>query len=223
MLREKGFFFIVHLTWVTWWNSHDFAERQAWVTDYPALLKQRCEPTAAKDITIKQFFCLWFQINNFCIKQWSQQIFPTHQRLSWAPPGAEWRGRPSAAPSTSWPPRSVDSLRCSGHWWPLCGPRHTRSSGGLWCCPPLFSAKKQTVKHGENVREDLRYRALTLMKAYPAPLSVMVSPRASSVFVTSTSFVSPLTWAKMKSSRPICPPSSFCMSTLWELSVQNRI
>lgn len=63
----------------------------------------------------------------------------------------------------------------------------------------------------------------TLMKAYPAPLSVMVRPKASSVFVTSTSLVSPLTWAKMKSSSPIWPPSNFCMSTLWELRVQNRI
>lgn len=63
----------------------------------------------------------------------------------------------------------------------------------------------------------------TLMKAYPAPLSVIVSPKASSVFVTSTSLVSPLTWAKMKSSSPIWPPSNFCMSTLWELRVQNRI
>lgn len=61
------------------------------------------------------------------------------------------------------------------------------------------------------------------MKAYPAPLSVMVRPNASSVFVTSTSLVSPLTWAKMKSSSPICPPSSFCISTLWELRVQNKI
>lgn len=63
----------------------------------------------------------------------------------------------------------------------------------------------------------------TLIKAYPAPLSVMVRPKASSVFVTSTSLVSPLTWAKIKSSSPICPPSSFCMSTLCELRVQNRI
>lgn len=51
----------------------------------------------------------------------------------------------------------------------------------------------------------------------------MVSPNASSVLVTSTSFVSPRTWAKMKSSSPICPPSSFCMSTLCVLSVQKRI
>lgn len=71
--------------------------------------------------------------------------------------------------------------------------------------------------------EMLNYQPFTLMKAYPAPLSVMVSPRASSVFVTSTSFVSPLTWAKMKSSSPIWPPNNFCISTLWELSVQNRI
>lgn len=67
----------------------------------------------------------------FCIKRWSQHIFSTHRRLSWAPPGGEWRGCPSAAPSASWPPRSADSLQCSGRWRPLCGRRHKRSSGGL--------------------------------------------------------------------------------------------
>lgn len=71
-------------------------------------------------------------------------MFSTHRRLSWAPPAGEWRGCPWAAPSTSWPPRSVDSLRCSGRWWPLCGRRHKQSSGGLWCCLPWFSAKTDT-------------------------------------------------------------------------------
>lgn len=85
---------------------------------------------------------------------------------------------------------------------------------------PLREKKEIVTFHNDS---QFPPHSLTLMKAYPAPLSVIVRPNASSVFVTSTSLVSPRTWAKMKSSSPICPPSSFCMSTLWELRVQNRI
>ena len=48
---------------------------------------------------------------------------------------------------------------------------------------------------------------ILLMKAYPAPLSVMVRPRASSVLTISISLRSPFRCAKMKSSSPIWPPS----------------
>ena len=64
---------------------------------------------------------------------------------------------------------------------------------------------------------------MRLMNASPAPLSVIVRPSASSDFSTSTTLGWPLTWAKMKSSRPIWPPSSRVMSTLCVLRVQNRI
>lgn len=87
--------------------------------------------------------------------------FSTHRRLSWAPPGGEWRGCPSAAPSTSWPPRSVDSLRCSGRWWPLCGRPRRRSSGGRWCCLPWFSARTKTwgVNNGKSLDAALFQRS----------------------------------------------------------------
>lgn len=135
MITGTGSFFMVHRTWVTWWNLYGFAQRQAWRTDYSARLKQKID--CYYHLTRLQFVIEGFPY--FCIKRWSQHIFSTHRRLSWAPPGGEWRGCPSAAPSASWPPRSADSLRCSGRWWPLCGRRHKRSSGGLWCCLPWFS------------------------------------------------------------------------------------
>ena len=64
---------------------------------------------------------------------------------------------------------------------------------------------------------------IRLINAYPAPLSVMVRPNASSVLTISISFLSPFLWANMKSSRPICPPNKWLMSTLCVFSVQNRI
>ena len=64
---------------------------------------------------------------------------------------------------------------------------------------------------------------ILLMNAYPAPLSVMVRPSASSVLMISISFLSPFLWAKMKSSSPIWPPSRWLMSTLWVFRVQNKI
>ena len=64
---------------------------------------------------------------------------------------------------------------------------------------------------------------ILLMKAKPAPLSVIVSPRASSDLIISISFGRPFLWANIKSSSPICPPRSFDISTLCEFSVQKRI
>lgn len=64
---------------------------------------------------------------------------------------------------------------------------------------------------------------ILLMKANPAPLSVIVSPSASSDLMISISFGRPFLCANIKSSSPICPPRSFDMSTLCEFSVQKRI
>lgn len=197
--------------------------------------------TCVSENRIGPLFGLFVSMWMLLVKLYSRG--PTHQRPSWAPPGGGWRGFPWAAPWASWPLRSGDSPRCSGRWWPRCGRRRTPSSGGQWCCLPWSSGKTrrqsedniiarcrsqwQTHEDCTSVwihrRRISRRLLVTLMKAYPAPLSVMVRPSASSVLVTSTSLVSPRTWAKMKSSRPICPPRSFCMSTLCELRVQNKI
>ncbi len=64
---------------------------------------------------------------------------------------------------------------------------------------------------------------ILLINAYPAPLSVMVRPRASSDLSISTTFGRPRMWAKIKSSSPIWPPRRRVMSTLCVFRVQNRI
>ena len=87
--------------------------------------------------------------------------------------------------------------------------------------PSIFSIWSPTATRG--TLSMMLPSLIRLMKAYPAPLSVMVNPKASSDLVTSTSFGCPFMWAKMKSSRPICPPSSRFMSTLCVFRVQNKI
>lgn len=73
------------------------------------------------------------------------------------------------------------------------------------------------------IRATMEPSFILLINAYPAPLSVIVSPNASSVLTISISLGRPFLCANMKSSNPICPPRSFFISTLWVFSVQNRI
>lgn len=68
----------------------------------------------------------------------------------------------------------------------------------------------------------IKAEVVTIFKVL-TPLSVIVSPSASSALMISISFGRPFLCAKMKSSSPICPPRSFDISTLCELSVQKRI
>ena len=96
-----------------------------------------------------------------------------------------------------------------------------------WCessesgAPSIFSMwSPMSMRPTRSTRLPGRMR---LTNASPVPLSVMVSPSASSLLTSSTSLRWPRTCANTKSSSASCPPSSFSMSILCVFSVQNRI
>jgi hypothetical protein len=67
------------------------------------------------------------------------------------------------------------------------------------------------------------FSLILFINAYPVPLSVIVSPNASSDLIISISFGRPFLCANIKSSNPIWPPSNLVISHLCEFKVQNNI